>query len=36
MITFDYEGEGVLTDYYVIKNINIFDKFSPNFGPILL
>ena len=36
MITFDYEGEGVLADDYVIKNIPIFHKFSPNFRPILL
>ena len=31
MITFDYEGEGVLADDNVIKNIRSFHKFSLNF-----
>ena len=30
MITFDYKGEGVLPDGYVIKNIRNFCKFSAN------
>ena len=32
MITFDYEGGGVLANDYVIKNIRIFLKFLLNFG----
>ena len=35
MITFDYEGGGVLANEYVIKNIHIFHKFLLNFGQIL-
>ena len=37
MIAIDYEGqgEGVLADDYVIKNICIFHKFLLNFGQIL-
>ena len=31
MITPDYEGEGVLANDYVIKNIRIFHKFLLNF-----
>ena len=30
MITFYYEGRGVLADDYVIKDVPIFYKFSPN------
>ena len=38
MMTSDYEGYrgGGLADDYMIKNIYIFDWFSPNFGPVLL
>ena len=36
MITFNYEGEGVLADDYVNKNILMFHKFSSNFWPILI